>query len=101
MKKDIIGDNFSITINFKWLLQLLALVAAGAYSIYTFQLKLNNMDNQIAENMSELQELIKIHDEESAEKMSEMEETLKWYQQELINVGGIGLNPLSWGKNKK
>lgn len=95
MSKNVIGDSFAVTINFKWLLQLLVLVATITYTFYTFQVKLNDMENQIEDNMSELQELILIHEEESEIKMAEMQEAIKWYE------GQLNVNPLSWGKKKK
>ena len=100
MSKHVIGDGFQVTINFKWLLQLLGIVAIGTYTVYTFQMRLDNMDRDIANNMIELQSLIQLHEEESAKKLAAMQESLKWYEQELVKVGNISLNPLSWGKKK-
>ena len=100
MSKNVIGDNFSITINFKWLIQLLAVVATVTYTIYTFKTQIDDMDRKISDNMSELQELIKIHEEESQIKITEMQEALKWYEKELVKVGNVSLNPLSWGKKR-
>lgn len=94
MNKNIIGDSFNVTINLKWLLQLLILTASIVF--YTVQLKnrFDEMSNQIDSNMAELQELIIIHEKESESKMTEMQETIKWYQ------GQLNVNPLSWGKKK-
>jgi len=63
-------------------------------------MKLNDMQTQIAENKIELEELITIHEAESNMKLTEMEETINWYEQELVNVGGLSLNPFSWKKKK-
>ena len=95
MSKNIIGDNLALTINFKWLLQLVALVASITYIFYTFQMRLDDMSRKIDNNMVELQSLIKIHEDESEAKIAEMQETIKWYQKELK------FNPLSWGKKKE
>ena len=94
MSKNVIGDGLAVTINFKWLLQLLVIVATITYAFYTFQLKLNDMEGQIADNMIELQELIEIHEKESEIQIMQMQETIKWYQTQL------NLNPFSWGKQK-
>ena len=94
MSKNVIGDSLAVTINFKWLLQLLVVVATITYAFYTFQLKLNDMEGQIADNMIELQELIEIHEKESEIQIAQMQETIKWYQTQL------NLNPFSWGKQK-
>ncbi len=95
MSKNVISDSLAVTINFKWLLQLMAFVSTITYVFYTFQMKLNDMSRQIDDNMSELQELIMIHERESEIKMTEMENTIKWYE------GQLNVNPLSWGKKKK
>ena len=95
MSKNVIGDGLAVTINFKWLLQLLVIVATITYAFYTFQLKLNDMEGQIADNMIELQELIEIHEKASEIKIAQMQETIKWYQTQL------NLNPFSWGKQKQ
>jgi predicted amino acid-binding ACT domain protein len=95
MSKNIIGDSLAVTINFKWLLQLLAFVSTITYVFYTFQMKLDNMSRQIGDNMVELHELIEIHEEESEVQIAEMQATIKWYQ------GQLNINPLSWGKKKK
>ena len=94
MSKNVIGDGLAVTINFKWLLQLLVIVATITYAFYTFQLKLNDMEGQIADNMIELQELIEIHEKASEIQIAQMQETIKWYQTQL------NLNPFSWGKQK-
>lgn len=95
MSKNVIGDGLAVTINFKWLLQLLVIVATITYAFYTFQLKLNDMEGQIADNMIELQELIEIHEKASEIQIAQMQETIKWYQTQL------NLNPFSWGKQKQ
>ena len=94
MSKNVIGDGLAVTINFNWLLQLLVIVATITYAFYTFQLKLNDMEGQIADNMIELQELIEIHEKASEIQIAQMQETIKWYQTQL------NLNPFSWGKQK-
>ena len=95
MSKNVIGDGLAVTINFKWLLQLLVLVGTITYGFYTFQIKLTDMERKIGSNMTELQELIAIHEKESELKLSEMEDAIKWYE------GQLNVNPLSWGKKKK
>ena len=95
MSKNVIRDGLAVTINFKWLLQLLVIVATITYAFYTFQLKLNDMEGQIADNMIELQELIEIHEKASEIQIMQMQETIKWYQTQL------NLNPFSWGKQKQ
>ena len=100
MGNKVIGDRMSITINLKWLLQLLALVASITYTFYAFQLKINIMEKELASNTSQLRLIKEAHKRESDLKIAELKETLKWYEHEIISIGGIGVNPLSWGKKK-
>ena len=95
MSKNVISDSLAVTINFKWLLQLMAFVSTITYVFYTFQVRLDDMSRKIDNNMFELQELIEIHEKESEIKLTEMQETIKWYQKELK------FNPLSWSKKKE
>tara|TARA_R110002020_G_scaffold475533_1_gene710785 strand:+ start:1415 stop:1702 length:288 start_codon:yes stop_codon:yes gene_type:complete len=95
MSKNVISDSLAVTINFKWLLQLMAFVSTITYVFYTFQVRLDDMSRKIDNNMFELQELIEIHEKESEVKLTEMQETIKWYQKELK------FNPLSWSKKKE
>mgnify|MGYP003152370957 CR=1 FL=1 len=94
MSKNVISDSLAVTINFKWLLQLMAFVSTITYVFYTFQVRLDDMSRKIDNNMVELQSLIKIHEDESEARIEEMQETIKWYQKE------SKFNPLSWGKKE-
>ena len=91
----------AITINLKWLLQLIALIASITYTFYMFQLKINNMEMKLDSSISQLEILKKANEKESELEFTELKETLKWYEHELISIGGIGINPLSWGKKKR
>ena len=71
------------------------------YTFYTYQMKIINIENTIAENQLQLETLISIHEQESNAKLAQMEETIKWYEQEIVKVGGVSLNPFSWKSKKK
>ena len=94
-KGQIIGDSMSLTINFKWLLQIIAGTAIIVYSFW----KLENRIQSLERNMVLALEEIELHEEErkTAEQahVEEMEERMLWYENEL------NLNPFSWGKKKK
>ena len=100
-KGQIIGDNMSIQINFKWLLQL---VAATAIVVYAFW-KIEGRIQELERNMIVAMEEIELHEQERqiAEEQhiqhleEQMQEQTVWIEKEL----GINLNPFSWGRKKK
>ena len=94
-KGQIVGDNMSIQINFKWLLQIIAATAIVVYSFW----KLEGRIQELERNMLLALEEIELHEAErkQAEQahVEQMEERMLWYESEL------NLNPFSWGKKKK
>ena len=92
---EVLGDSYSLTINFKWLLQIIALVAVVTFSFWKIEGRIQALER----NMLLALEEIELHDQErkAAEQahIREMQEQMDWYQTEL------NLNPFSWGKNKK
>ena len=94
-KGQVIGDSMAITINIKWLIQI---IAATAMLVYAFW-KIESRIVELERNMDRAIQEIEIHEEErkqaEAEHVQQMEERMKWYEEEL------NLNPFSWGKKKK
>ena len=94
-KGEVIGDSMAITINFKWLLQIIAATAIVVYSFW----KLEGRIQELERNMVIALEEIELHEAErkQAEQahVEQMEERMLWYESEL------NLNPFSWGKGKK
>ena len=94
-KGEVIGDSFSVTLNFKWLLQI---IAATAIVVYYFW-KLESRIQELERNMLLALDEIELHEAErkQAEQahVEQMEERMLWYESEL------NLNPFSWGKKKK
>ena len=92
---EVIGDSMAITINFKWLLQIIAATAMVVWAFWRMESRIVELER----NMILALEEIALHEEErkSAEEkhIREMQEQMDWYQQEL------NLNPFSWGKRKK
>ena len=90
----VIGDSMSITINFKWLIQLVVVVSMAVYGFW----KLEGRIQELERNMVITLEEIELHEKERKQSESahvaDMEERMKWYESEL------NLNPFSWGKNK-
>ena len=93
-KSEVIGDSMAITINFKWLLQIIAGTAIVVYAFWRMESRIQNLER----NMVLALEEIELHDQErkaaEAAHIEEMQEQMDWYQTEL------NLNPFSWGKNK-
>jgi uncharacterized oligopeptide transporter (OPT) family protein len=93
---EIIGsDSYSLTINFKWLLQIIAATAIVVYAFWKIESRIQTLER----NMELALEEIELHEEErkvSEQKhIKEMEERMEWYETEL------NLNPFSWGKKRK
>ena len=94
-KSEVIGDSMALTINFKWLIQIICLVAVVTFSFW----KIEGRIQELERNMVVALEEIELHDQErrAAEEshIQSMQEQMDWYQTEL------NLNPFSWGKKKK
>ena len=95
-KSEVIGgDSFAVTINFKWLLQIIAATAVVVYGWYQLETRIQDLER----NMVAVGEQVEIYDQErqAAEQahVAQMEERMLWYESEL------NLNPFSWGKKKK
>lgn len=94
-KGQIIGDSMAITINFKWLIQIVVATAMVVYAFWKIESRIQDLER----NMDVALEEIELHEAErkAAEQahVEEMEERMEWYENEL------NLNPFSWGKKKK
>ena len=94
-KGQVIGDSMSLTINFKWLLQIIAATAMLVYGWWRLEDRIQELERKMVLAMEE----IELHDAERklAEErhIQEMQEQMDWYQTEL------NLNPFSWGKKNK
>ena len=100
-KGEVIGDSMAITINFKWLLQILGATALLVYTFWQYEGRIQELER----NMTIALEDIAIFEEDRAKQEEkrvqlleeQMQEQNVWIEQEL----GINLNPFSWGKGKK
>ena len=94
-KGSIIDDGMAITINFKWLLQIIVGTALVVYAFW----KIEGRIQELERNMVLALEEIELHEQERKQAedahVAQMEERMLWYESEL------NLNPFSWGKNKK
>ena len=91
----VVGDNTVVSINLKWLGQMLVLVAGLVYGYYRIETRIGNLEQGIGVANDEIADLISKHIAEEEVKIAQMQQELDWYEKEL------NLNPLSWGKKKK
>ena len=94
-KGEVIGDSMAITINFKWLLQIIAGTAVAVYFFWRMESRIQELER----NMVLALEEIELHEQErkiaETKHIKDMEDRMLWYENEL------NLNPFSWGKKKK
>ena len=98
-KGEVIGDSMAITINFKWLLQIIAGTAIVVYAFW----KIEGRIQELERNMVLALEEIELHENERkvAEEKHirdleiQMQEQTDWIEKE------FNINPFSWGKKKK
>ena len=94
-KTQVIGDSMSVTINFKWLIQLIVVVSMAVYGFWKLEDRIQQLEGSLDTAM---EQLLVIEDErkvEAEKNLANLQEQLGWYELEL------NLNPFSWGKKKK
>ena len=91
----VVGDNTVVSINLKWLGQMLVLVASLFYGYYRIETRIADLERRIGVANDEIADLISKHIAEEEVKIAQMQQELDWYEKEL------NLNPLSWGKKKR
>ena len=91
-KSEVIGDSMSLTINFKWLIQLIVAVGMVVYGWWQLEARIQALERSMVLAMEE----IELHDQErqAAEEqhIQDMESLLKTE---------LNINPLSWKWGKK
>tara|TARA_Y100000310_G_scaffold182723_1_gene182781 strand:- start:115 stop:426 length:312 start_codon:yes stop_codon:yes gene_type:complete len=91
-KSEVIGDSMAITINFKWLLQIIAATAIVVYGWYQLETRILALERNMVLAMEE----IEIHDNER--KMAEEQHI---QDMESLLKTELNINPLSWKWGKK
>tara|TARA_R100000152_G_scaffold20271_1_gene13574 strand:+ start:2859 stop:3161 length:303 start_codon:yes stop_codon:yes gene_type:complete len=79
----VVDDNAVISINIKWLGQMLILVAGLVYSYYQVIHRIGELERRVNDADKSITELVEKHIAEENEKFAEMEADLKWYQKAL------------------
>jgi len=97
-KSEVIGDSMAITINFKWLLQIIALVSIVTFAFWKIEGRIQDLERQMVVAMEEIElheaERQIAEDKHIEELEAQMQNQKVWIEKEL----GINLNPFSWGK---
>ena len=94
-KGTVIDDNAVVSINLKWLGQLLVLVAMLVYGYWRIESRLGQLEDEMLTADVKIENLLDKHMEEERIQRNELEEKLSFYEKE------FNINPLSWGKRKK
>jgi len=90
-----IDDNFRISLNIKWLGQIIVGVALIVLGYLRIENRIKSLEQSMGDANTRIEELVNKHIAEEEVKITQMQEQLEWYQTEL------NLNPLSWGKKKR
>lgn len=90
-----IDDNFRISLNIKWLGQIILGVGIAVMGYLRIENRIGELERRMESANTRIEELVSKHIAEEEVKITQMQEQLEWYQTEL------NLNPLSWGKKKR
>ena len=90
-----VDDNAIISINIKWLIQAIVVIAGLVYSYLQVENRIKELERRVELADNNIEELVNKHIAEEEVKINKMQEQLEWYETEL------NLNPLSWGKKKR
>ena len=91
----VVGDNTVVSINLKWLGQMLVLVAGLVYGYYRIETRIGNLEQGIELANDEIAELVSKHMVKEEKERNQMEERISFFEKEL------NLNPFSWKRKKK
>ena len=100
-KSEVIGDSMALTINFKWLLQLIVAVGMVVYGWWQLEARIQSLERNMGvatKQVELLNEERRLAEEKHIRDLeAQMQQQAEWYEQEL----GINFNPFSWGKKGK
>ena len=91
----VVDDNAIVSINLKWLGQILIFACILGWSGYRLLDRLQELENKMIDANDQIAELLDRHIVEEQGKRAELEEKVSFYEKE------FNINPLSWGKRKK
>ena len=76
----IIDDNAVVSLNLKWLGQIIILVGMLVYGYWRIETRIRDLESNFEEANIKIQELVEKHIVDEQARYEEMEEELKWYQ---------------------
>ena len=91
----IIDDNAVISLNIKWLGQILLLVAGIVYGYWRIESRLAGLEDKVTLADEQIGDLLSKHIVEERAEREELAEKVAFYEKE------FNINPLSWGKKKR
>ena len=96
-RTNVIDDNAVISINLKWMAQIIVLCPCLVWGYYRIETRIKKLEEGMLDANAEIRNLLAKHQLEETKSRKELEEKLSFYEKELQ----INLNPMSWGKRKK
>jgi hypothetical protein len=94
-KGEVIGDSMAITINFKWAIQICALVGALVYGYWQIEDRIGKLEDKMVDANEQIGDLLDKHIVDERIEREELAEKVSFYEKE------FNINPLSWGKRNK
>ena len=94
-KGTVIDDNAVVSINLKWLGQLLVLVSMLVYGYWRIESRLGQLEDEMLSADVKIENLLDKHMAEEKIQREQLEEKVNFYEKE------FNINPLSWGKRNK
>lgn len=91
----VIDDNAVVSVNLRWLGQLLVLVAMLVYGYWRIESRLGSLEEAMVANDVKIGSLLDKHIVEETLQREQLEEKVSFYEKE------FNINPLSWGKKKR
>ena len=91
----LVSDNAIISINIKWALQAICLVAGLVYSYLQIENRIKELERRVESADARIEELVNKHMIEEQKTREAMEERISFFEKEL------NLNPFSWKRKKK
>ena len=79
----VLDDNAIVSINLKWLAQIIVLIGGLVYSYWRVETRIINLEKNVSKSDIQIQELVEKHILEEQKRFAELEEELKWYEKAL------------------
>ena len=94
-KGTVVDDNAIVSINLRWLFQLLCLVGMLVYGYWRIESRLGSLEEAMVANDIKIGGLLDKHIVEETLQREQLEDKVNFYEKE------FNINPLSWGKKKR